>query len=203
MGPYIPLFNDLVFKYVFGSKEHVSALCAFLNAILSPLMKHRIVQVNLENPFNLQEALDEKLSILDIRATDETGRILNLEMQVAEDGRYAQRALYYACKTHAQQLKVGEDYQNLTPVISISILNWIWNPSPKLHSIFRLKEIDSHEEFPNYLEFHMIQLPFLRDKPGVFSCSVLEKWLLLIARGDDYMSQSNDETLQELIGACS
>jgi len=199
MTRYIPLFNDLVFKYVFGSKEHVTVLCAFLNAILSPVLKHKIVEVNIENPFNLQEAWDEKLSILDIRATDETGKIYNLEMQVAEDHRYAQRALFYACRTHAQQLKSGDEYQNLTPVISISILNWIWKPSPKLHSVFRLMELSSYEEFPNYLEFHMIQLPFLEDTQEFSACSLLEKWLLFIAKGDDYMIQPNDKILEELL----
>jgi len=198
MDSYLPLSNDLVFKYVFGTQEQIRVLQAFLNAILEPVLDKKLVELTLENPFNLQEALDEKLSILDIRARDESGRILNLEIQVAKDVSYAKRALYYACRMHAQQLKSGESYEKLSPVISISLMNWVWEHSAKLHSIFRLKELESLKDFPNYLEFHMIQLPFLSERDPISQRTLLEKWLLLIAKGEDYMSHPSTD-LEELL----
>lgn len=129
--------------------------------------------------------------VLDYRARDESGRILNLEIQVAKDVSYAKRALYYAYRMHSQQLKSGESYEKLSPVISISLMNWVWEHSAKLHSIFRLKELESLKDFPNYLEFHMIQLPFLSERDPISQRTLLEKWLLLIAKGEDYMSHPN------------
>ena len=59
------------------------------------------------NPFNPKEALDDKLSILDIRARDQSGRQFNIEMQMLTSPDYAKRILYYACKLHQQQFHEG------------------------------------------------------------------------------------------------
>jgi predicted transposase/invertase (TIGR01784 family) len=65
--------NDFAFKKIFGSAENRVSLISLLNAILMP--KSPIVDVTLENPFNLQDFKDDKLSILDIKAIDGSGAI--------------------------------------------------------------------------------------------------------------------------------
>ena len=52
--------NDFAFKKTFGTAENRIALISLLNAILRP--KSPIVEVTLENPFNLQDFQDDKLS---------------------------------------------------------------------------------------------------------------------------------------------
>ena len=47
----IRAINDFAFKKTFGTAENRVALISFLNAILKP--KSPIVEVTLENPFNL------------------------------------------------------------------------------------------------------------------------------------------------------
>jgi len=70
--------NDFAFKKTFGFPANKLALVSLLNAILE--LRHEIVDVTIENPFNLQDFQDDKLSILDIRAVDDRGAIYDFEM---------------------------------------------------------------------------------------------------------------------------
>src|ERR1700758_4836620 len=99
-----------------------------LDCILAPPPGHRIREIELLNPFNPKEALDDKLSILDIKARDQSGRQFNVEMQMLAFRYYEKRILYYAAKLHQQQLHEGEDYLMLRPTISISFLDHILFP---------------------------------------------------------------------------
>jgi predicted transposase/invertase (TIGR01784 family) len=56
------------------------ALISFLNAVLR--LHIPIVDVTIVNPFNLQDFLDDTLSILDIKAVDANGSIYDIEMQL-------------------------------------------------------------------------------------------------------------------------
>jgi hypothetical protein len=72
-------------------------------------------------PFNPKETLDDKLSILDIKARDQSGRQFNVEMQMLTYRYYEKRILYYGCKLHQQQLHEGDDYLKIsakTPILS-------------------------------------------------------------------------------------
>ena len=112
---------DFAFKKIFGSSENVRTLIGLLNAILE--LPAPIVDVEILNPFSYKEFSGDKQIILDVRARDSTGRMLNIEMQVANTGDLKQRMTYYACKLYADQLKLGEKYFILQPAISICLLN--------------------------------------------------------------------------------
>ena len=61
---------DYVFKKLFGSEANKPLLIALLNAILRAFLAEPIVDVEILNPFNDKDLLDDKLSILDIKARD-------------------------------------------------------------------------------------------------------------------------------------
>src|SRR5438132_10436556 len=117
---------DYAFKHLFGREATRPILIDLLDNILDPGPGRELRDLELLNPFNPKEALDDKLSILDIKARDDSGRQFNIEMQMLALPHYAQRILYYACKLHQQQLHEGEDYLALRPTDSISFLNHIW-----------------------------------------------------------------------------
>src|SRR6266571_131784 len=95
---------DYAFKYVFGREATVPILIDLLDGVLDPPPGHRIRDLELLNPFNAKEALDDKLSILDIKARDQSGRQFNVEMQILSTRSYKKRILYYRAKLHQQQL---------------------------------------------------------------------------------------------------
>src|SRR5713226_4685444 len=151
--------NDYAFKRVFGHEHTRPLLSSMLDAVLQPPPEHRLVELDLLNPFNDKEKLDDKLSILDIKARDQSGRQFNIEMQMLANRGYEKRILYYGCKLHQQQLHEGEDYAKLRPTISISFLNHVLFPQVTDYRLrFRLLE-ESHS-FPltEDLEVHTLEL---------------------------------------------
>ena len=84
---------DFAFKKLFGSKENKELLISFINAVVSK--ENQVRDVVLLNPYNNKEHSRDRLSILDIKATDEQGRQYNIEMQLTDQVYYNQRALYY------------------------------------------------------------------------------------------------------------
>jgi predicted transposase/invertase (TIGR01784 family) len=85
---------DFAFKYLMGREANKSILIDVLNSVLQPDAGHEIRDVELLNPFNPQESFDDKLSILDIKARDQSGRHLNIEMQMLAYPYYQRRVLY-------------------------------------------------------------------------------------------------------------
>lgn len=72
--------NDFAFKKTFGTPANKLALISLLNAILD--LRIAIADVTIENPYNLQDFKDDKLSILDIKAVDQAGAIYDVEIQL-------------------------------------------------------------------------------------------------------------------------
>jgi hypothetical protein len=60
--------NDYAFKRLFGHEYKLPLLFSLLEAVLQPPPGRRLAQLDLLNPFNGKEALDAKVSILDIKA---------------------------------------------------------------------------------------------------------------------------------------
>ena len=99
---------DFAFKKIYGSPENKLVLIDLLNAILD--LRHPIADVTILNPFNYQDFAAGKQIVLDVRAVDATGRLLNIEMQISVVAGLVQRLAYYACSMYADQLEAGEDY---------------------------------------------------------------------------------------------
>ena len=56
---------DCVFKALLGSEENRNLLIHFLNAVLKQDLSEPIVWVDIINPYNNKEFLDDKLSVVD------------------------------------------------------------------------------------------------------------------------------------------
>ncbi len=112
------------------------------------------------DPFNPKEIAADKLSILDIKARDQSGRLFNVEMQLLAIQSFPQRILYYGTRLHQQQLHEGHDYGELKPTISISFLNYTLFPDvpADYHLRFRLLEERKHFPLTDNLEFHLLEL---------------------------------------------
>ena len=111
---------DYAFKRIFGGQANASILVHLLNAVLTRTILRTIAEVDIVNPFNEKEALDDKLSIVDIKARDELGDWYSIEMQMIAVRAYQDRVLYSWAKIFGDQLAEGEPYWNLRPKISIS-----------------------------------------------------------------------------------
>jgi predicted transposase/invertase (TIGR01784 family) len=178
--------NDFAFKKTFGSPENKVALISLLNAILT--LPVPIVDVTIENPYNLQDFQNDKLSILDIRAVDQRGAIYDVEMQLSTHSGLVKRIVFYGCEVYAGQLKAGDDYSMLKPVYSICLLEGqLWDDSPKVHHAFRLEDRDSGRLLGETLEIHTLELGwYTLQESDLETASPLDRWLYWLLHAHQY-----------------
>lgn len=193
-----PLLDDYVFKRTFTRDDPNGILKDFLEAILKIKLKN--VQVlNAEIP---KDILNEKGSVLDIRAELDNKRLVDIEMQVQDKGNISKRSTVYMSKNIATQIKTSEDYKLLKPSIVINILSFNRYKRNSYHSIAHMKfEKTSEEAYvdlgykkedqlaTNVLEMHFIELPkFVKKNPEIKN--KLDEWLWLIVGREDKVEMS-------------
>jgi predicted transposase/invertase (TIGR01784 family) len=175
---------DFAFKKLFGSEENKDILISFINAIVSK--KDQVVDVVLLNPYNNKDHQTDKLSILDIKATDEQGRHYNIEMQITDQVYYNQRALYYWSKLYTSQLEEGDPFANLKKTISINVLNFnYFDEEPHYHNVFKLLHVESHKSYFEDLELHFIELQKFNEELTHIK-STLDRWVAFLTKAHHY-----------------
>ena len=175
---------DFAFKLMLGSPQHTGVTMHFLNSILTD--QPTITQVKILNPFLGKDSVDDKLSVLDILATDEHGRFLNIEMQTSLPSGMSQRLAYYVSTVYVGQLHEGDQYSELRPAISICVLTQAMFPeSPELHLDFRLRESSSGLILTDDLQIHLLQLNNLRvTAENVYHALPAERWAYFLQNAD-------------------
>jgi len=113
---------DCVFKSLLGSIENRNLLIHFLNAFLGDELAAPIEEVDLLNPYNEKEMLDDKINIVDVKALDEQGNWYQIEIQLLNHRHLVTRMVYTWADLYSQQLKSGQKYSLLRPTYSIWIL---------------------------------------------------------------------------------
>ena len=174
---------DLAFKLMLGSPLHTRITIHFLNSIL--VGQPRITQVEILNPILERECDDDKLSVLDILATDERGRLLNIEMQTSLLSGMWQRLAYYVSTVYVGQLRGGEEYYELRPAISICVLSeFVFAKSTDLHLDFRFREL-SGRILTDDLQVHLLQLRNLRVVgEELYTSTPAERWAFFLKNAD-------------------
>ena len=74
------------------------------------------------NLYNDKEFLDDKLSVVDVKARDSGGRLYQIEIQLLSYRNLPARMVYTWCDIISQQLQSGQEYNLLKPVYSIWLL---------------------------------------------------------------------------------
>ena len=174
---------DFAFKVLFGSPEHARITIHFLNAILRPLV--RIAQITIQNPFLGKDDENDKLSVLDILAIDDHGRILNIEMQTTLPAGLSKRLAYYTASLYSGQLSEGGLYTSLRPAISICVLTQpIFPDSNELHLEFQLRTT-SGLNLTDDLQIQLLQLSKLNvELRHMAEANFTEQWAYFMLHAD-------------------
>ena len=189
--------NDFAFKKTFGTPENRPCLISLLNAILR--LKEPIVNLSLENPFNLQDFQDDKLSLLDIKAVNRTGAIYDIEIQLTTYEGLVQRMVFYGCELYAGQLKSGEDYETVNPVYTIWLITGIlWPDATRVHHAFRLTDKDSGRVLEETLEIHALELArYNLRESELRPANELDCWLFWLLHAHEYEPEALAELLPQ------
>ena len=113
---------DCVFKALLGAEANRRLLIHFLNAVLGAALPAPIRHADILNPYNEREFLDDKLSIVDVKARDEQGRLYQVEIQLLSHPDLPARILYTWADLYSAQLRSGQDYGALRPTYAIWLL---------------------------------------------------------------------------------
>jgi predicted transposase/invertase (TIGR01784 family) len=168
--------NDLVFKYYFSKPKNKSILISFIEAVIEP--EFRIDDLEVLNPNIDKDNLDDKAFVLDLLVRFKDGSKVDVEMQVARTANFRSRVLQYWIKVHGSQVKIGDDYDNICPTITICVLgyNEFLDNDDELHSLFFIKENRRNTLFLRELEMHFLELPKYEKWKRKYNDKNLESW---------------------------
>ncbi len=176
--------TDFTFKRLFGDDHRKNLTINFLNNLLERKSGKLITEITFCDNANIPAAETEKVTYLDISCTDQSGTDFIIEMQVAKEASFLQRSQYYAAFALSNQLKKGDLYNKLQPVIFIGIMN---NPlfanKNKAISHHLICDMDSHQQSLRHLEFHYIELSKFHKKLDELETQI-DKWLYFFKHAD-------------------
>jgi len=131
--------NDYIFKRIMGEEESKENLISFLNAILDVDDQKKLVSLEIiDNKELTKEMIADKSGRLDVRAKTADGMQLNIEVQLTNQHNMEKRTMFYWGKLFLEGIKQGDDYINLTKVITINILDFNFLDLEKFHSKKRI-----------------------------------------------------------------
>ena len=165
--------NDVLFKWLFA--RHQDLLKRLVAGMLGvPL--YSITEFVVTNPNIPPEAVGEKLCRLDISMIVD-GRRIGLEVQVANEGDYPERSLYYWAREYSTALEAGGEYIDLPRTIIISILGFKLFDCDEHYSEHMVLEVTRHTLLTDRLCLKYYELPKLPDVTD--STDELKLWLAL------------------------
>ena len=151
--------NDFFIRYFFTDKGGEKVLLDFINAVMISADMKTFKAVEILNPFNLKRHYKDKETIVDVKCITKNGTVVIIEVQLSGNSRFPERILYYWAYNYSKLLKKGEQYDDLTPVISINLLNFNLNKNDgNVHSCYMIYDTKSKRLLTDHLQIHMIEL---------------------------------------------
>jgi predicted transposase/invertase (TIGR01784 family) len=185
--------TDFAFKKIFGSTDSKDILISFLNALLYD-GNPTIEDLEIIDPYSASRIRGLKDTYLDVKAQLSGGETVIIEMQVLNVAAFDKRVIYNAAKTYSTQLKSGEGYSKLKPVIALTITDFeMFENRDKVISHFVFKEREELFDYPNpELELVFAELPKFHKELDDLE-NLTEKWIYFLK------NTSNLETVPEVM----
>ncbi|MHB1946746.1 MAG: Rpn family recombination-promoting nuclease/putative transposase [Gammaproteobacteria bacterium] len=195
MARYLDPKSDVVFKKIFG--QHPKLLKSFLNAVL-PLPENGLIESLEYLPSEQTPRIPTfKNTVVDVKCTDQQGRIFIVEMQIEWTDSFMQRLLFGASKAYVQQLQKGEEYQSLNPVYGLALLASPFDKeSPDWYHHYKVVNIQKPERELKGLQLVFIELP--KFKPGTVRDKKLQiLWLRFMSEVEEKNRTISPELLED------
>ncbi len=194
---FLDVKTDFAFKKVFGSTDSKDILISFLNSVIEFDNKQKITDLTIVDPYSIPLLKGMKDTYVDVKAElSDKSRVI-IEMQVLNHEGFEKRILYNAAKNYSIQLKKGDAYHLLNPVIALTITDFIlFDNSPELINNFKLLEKKQFIEYSDDIELIFIELPkFIKTEEELET--IQDKWIYFIKNAGD-LNYIPDNLEQEL-----
>ena len=197
---FLPLKMDFVFKFVFTND--LGALASLISSILFPNGDKKLEVIEIISSEIIPIFKNGKRTFLDLKLLckilpSEDENYIQVELQIAEQSGYIQRSLYYASGLIQHQLKAGESYFQLTPIIQINILDFSLLPGESIVSRFLLKEKDSNTILTEDFQMIYVELPKFQKTKIEDLQTEAEIWFYLLNNIQNLTEKSRMEILKK------
>ncbi|TXJ31703.1 Rpn family recombination-promoting nuclease/putative transposase [Brachyspira aalborgi] len=195
--------NDCFVRYFFTDKGGEKVLLDFINAVMISADMKTFKAVKILNPFNLKRNYKDKETIVDVKCITKNGTVVIIEVQLSGNSRFPERILYYWSANYSKLLKKGEEYEDLTPVISISLLNFNLDKVNKnVHSCYMIYDTKNKNLLTDHLQIHIIELKKFKFKDndlkkdlnywlGFFTTKNMEEYMSEIVKEKPIMEEAH------------
>ena len=195
--------NDCFIRYFFTDKGGEKVLLDFINAVMISADMKTFKAVEILNPFNLKRHYKYKETIVDVKCITKNGTVVIIEVQLSGNSRFPERILYYWASNYSKLLKKGEEYEDLTPVISINLLNFNLNKkNSNVHSCYMIYDTKNKNLLTDHLQIHMIELKKFKFKDnnlkkdlnywlGFFTTKNMEAYMSEIVKEKPIMEEAH------------
>lgn len=156
--------NDFVFKKIFSEK--LGALEDFLKSVLD-LPPDEYKELKVVNPELEQKFPDDKLGVLDVKVLLNSGKVVDVEMQVQGQTSIWKRMNFYTSKMVVDQIKSGFQFGKINRAISIVIADFVMVREDEVyHHCFRLYDEKNGVRYPDSTEINTLELPKIKRPDG-------------------------------------
>lgn len=184
MGEKLTLLKpkiDVVFHALFREGNE-----GITKAMIQAATKEKIEKVTLDNDRHLVGKYpEEKLGIVDLKATLDNGTICDIEIQLADNKDTAERFLFYWSRIYSSQLVKGEDYEKINKVIGIVIIDYELEKTKEIENLstkWKIREVSTGKqiELTDVLELYIIEIPKARKILKKEPKNELAQWVMFI-----------------------
>ncbi|MBK8251660.1 MAG: Rpn family recombination-promoting nuclease/putative transposase [Polyangiaceae bacterium] len=174
--------TSIIFKRIFGAEQRKPLLIALLNHLLEltgDRMIQDVVHLRADQRVHVPEL---KLSIVDVKCTDNTGRKFVVEMQVLKVEGFEKRVVYNAAKAYVMQLRTAEEYPALCDVVGVTICNFnLWSDRVesgdyRVPMLSRWRMAEQHSGQPGLGQIQHVFLELPKYAAGDSPVSLIDKW---------------------------
>jgi len=178
--------DDAMFHALFASKGSEKILKILLNAIFRNAGDPEVTELTIMNPMSTRKYYIEKDVVLDIKAKDVSGSLINIEVQLSATDAFRKRLVYYNSKMVSSQLVKGDDYSKLKRAITIAIVadNELLRNGKKVHTIYRLRD-ETGDILVDTTEIQIIELKKYDPEKKRGEMTDFEKWLFFLKFGEE------------------
>ncbi len=199
ISKYLNPQNDFAFRKIFGQEKNKDILLAMLNSVVRDHLHREIVDVEFLKTHQDPDTAAKKQSIVDVLCRDQDGCQYVIEMQVAYQYFFKERAQYYASKAYIDQAGAGGKYYNLKKVIFLAFTNFsVFPEEDDYKSEHVIKNKKTNQNQLKALNFTFIDLPrFMQQCPqDIEKLSLEHKFYYFLSKAE----RMKDDELEKLAG---
>ena len=159
--------SDLFARYLLGKNGNEDLLTDLVNSTLREFNFEEVKDLEIIDPspkagfsLNLSENIELKESIIDIKAKTKNNETVIIEFQLCGNIDFLKRIFYYISKNVVNEVKEGENYNNVQKIISINLLdfNLKFGDEGKAHRCFKLIDTKDLNISLDLIQIHILEV---------------------------------------------